>query len=72
MLKRLRNFVEKSTSLSVYHALIQPHFDYCSEVWDVSDVSHLKRSEKRQNRSAKGIMNMTNDVDHAIALSPLG
>ena len=69
-LRRLRDIVDKDTLLPVYHALIQPqHFDYCREVWDVFGLSQLKRLQKLHNRSSRILMNMRNDVDHAIALS---
>ena len=32
-LKRCRLFVPQTTLQSIYNALIQPHFDYCREVW---------------------------------------
>ena len=33
-LKRIRSFVSQSTAIQIYNALIQPHLDYCSPVWD--------------------------------------
>ena len=63
---------DEDTLLSVYHALVQPHFDYCCEVWDVFDESQSKRLQKLHNRSARVIMNMNNDVDYTIALNSLG
>ncbi|KAL9972135.1 hypothetical protein ACROYT_G018388 [Oculina patagonica] len=33
-LKRVRPFVSKGTAIQIYNALIMPHFDYCSPVWD--------------------------------------
>ena len=33
-LKKLKEFVNRDTLVLVYNALIQPHFDYCCEVWD--------------------------------------
>jgi hypothetical protein len=33
-LKRIRPFITKNTAIQVYHALIQPHFDYCCSLWD--------------------------------------
>ena len=33
-LKRIRPFVSQSTAIRIYNALIQPHLDYCSPVWD--------------------------------------
>ena len=71
-LRSLRDFFDKDTLLSVYHALVQPHFDYCCEVWDVFGESQSKRLQKLHNRSARVIMNMNNDVDYTIALNSLG
>ena len=72
VLRRLRDFFNKVTLLSVYHALVQPHSDYCCEVWDVFGESQSKRLKKLHNRSARVIMNMNNDVDYTIALNYLG
>ena len=33
-LKRVRPFISKETAIQIYNALIMPHFDYCSPVWD--------------------------------------
>ena len=71
-LRSLRDFFDKDTLLSVYHALVQPHFDYCCEVWDIFGESQSKRLKKLHNRSARVIMNMNNDVDYTIALNYLG
>ena len=35
-LKRVRPFISKETAIQIYNALIMPHFDYCSPVWDCS------------------------------------
>lgn len=32
-LRRIRNFVYRETLISVHNAIVQPHFNYCSEVW---------------------------------------
>ena len=32
-LQRLRHFANRDILVSVYNALIMPHFDYCCEVW---------------------------------------
>ena len=34
-LRRLKEFADKQTLLSVYNAIVRPYFDYCCEVWDV-------------------------------------
>ena len=33
-LKRARYFISKETAIQIYNALIMPHFDYCSPVWE--------------------------------------
>ena len=47
-------------------------FDYCCEVWDVFGEMQSKRLQKLQNRAARVIMHMNNDVNHSIALHALG
>ena len=32
--KRVRPFVSMHTAIKIYKGLIEPHFDYCSAVWD--------------------------------------
>ena len=32
-MKRIRPYVNQPTLITMYHSWIQPHFDYCSEVW---------------------------------------
>ena len=32
-IRKLRTFIDTSTLVLVYNALIQPYFDYCCEVW---------------------------------------
>ena len=71
-LRRLKPFVEKDTLLSVYNSIVRPYFNYCSEVWDVFGETQSKRLQKLQNRSARIIMNMNNDVESTVALNALG
>ena len=50
----------------VYNALIQPHFDYCCEVWDELDKGLIERLQKLQNRAARLIMNFRNEHGQSI------
>jgi hypothetical protein len=52
----------------VYNSIVRPYFTYCCEVWDVFGETQSKRL---QNRAARIIMNMSNDVDHLVALDAL-
>jgi hypothetical protein len=71
-LRRLKDFVDRQTLLSVYNAIVRPYFDYCCEVCDVFSETQSKRLQKLQNRAARIIMNMSNDTDHSVALQALG
>ena len=64
----LKLFVDKDTLLSVYNSVVRPYFKYCSEVWDVFGEIQSTRLQKLQNRSARVIMNMCNDVESLNAL----
>ena len=44
---------------------MRPYFDYCSDVWDVFGEIQSKRLQKLQNRAARIISNLSNDVDHS-------
>ena len=71
-LRRVKPFIaERDTLTSIYNAIVRPYFDYCSEVWDVFGEIQSKRLQKLQNRAARIISNMSNDVDHSIALCAL-
>ena len=41
-LRRLKDFVDRQTLLSVYNAIVRPYFDYCCEVWDVFGETQSK------------------------------
>ena len=51
---------------------MRPYFNYCFEVWDVFGETQSKRLQKLQNRLARILMNMSNDVESTVALNVLG
>ena len=65
-IKKLKEFVDRDTLVLVYNALIQPHFDYCWEVWDELDKGLIERLQKLQNRAARLIMNFKNEHGQSI------
>ena len=71
-IKKIRDFVDKETLISVYNALINPHFDYCSKVWDTMGVGLSNRLQKLQNRAARVIMKFSNDIPGPEAIKVLG
>ena len=45
-----------STAVQVYHALIQPHFDYFCSVWDGLGATLSTKLQKLQNPAVRVIM----------------
>ena len=62
-LKRIRPFISESTALQIYQALILPHFDYCSPVWDELSVTLSDKLQKLQNRAARVITRSSYQYD---------
>ena len=63
-LLRLKEYADKHTLLSVYNALIYPYFSI--------GEAQSKCLQKLQNRAARIIKNLGNNVDHTFALHELG
>ena len=55
-LRRVRPFISTTTAVQIYNALIQPHFDYCSSVWDGLSNTLSDKLQKLQNRAARVIL----------------
>ena len=70
-LRRLKPFVDNYTLLYVYNSVVRPYFNYYFEVWRVFGEMQSTRLQKLQNRSARIIMNMSNDVESTVALNML-
>ena len=70
-MRRIRDFVDRETLSSIYNALIRPHFDYCSEVWDSLGVGLSNRLQKLQNRAARIIMNLRYNTPGIEAINAL-
>ena len=71
-IRRLTEYVDQDSLLSVYNAIVQPYFSYCCEVWDVLGKTQSTRLQKLHNRAARTITQISNDVDHKIVLEKLG
>jgi hypothetical protein len=65
---KIRDFVDRETLSSIYNALIRPHFDYCSEVWDTLGVGLSSRIELQ----ARIIMNLRYNTPGIEAINALG
>ena len=53
VLKRLRDLVDMGTLVTVYKTLIQPHFDYCSQVWGCLGITLQNHLQRLQNRAVR-------------------
>ena len=69
--KRIRPFISESTALQIYQALILPHFDYCSPVWDELSVTLSDKLQTLQNRAARVITRSSYDTSASILLNRL-
>ena len=71
-LKRCRRFVPQSTLHSVFSALIQPHFDYCSVVWGHCNKTLSDKLQKLQNRAARILTFSSYDTNAGLLFERLG
>ena len=53
LMRRIRNFVDFDTLITIYKALVQPHLDYGCIVWDGLDKGLALKVQRLQNRAAK-------------------
>ena len=54
-LKRVRSFISTDVAVQIHNALILPHFDYCSPVWNCMSGYLSDKLQKLQNRAARVI-----------------
>ena len=72
MLRRMKAYVPQETLKRVYNALIMPHFDYCSLVWDNCSKYLLEKLQKLQNRVARVISGKSYETRSSEILKYLG
>ena len=58
LLKRVRPFIDKRTSLLFYKSIIQSHLDYCNVVWGNTGKRNCEKLQILQNRSLRIVMNV--------------
>ena len=63
--------VSQSTAVQIYNALIQPHFDYCTPVWDGLSSYLCEKLQKLQNRAARVILQANCEVNSSLLLETL-
>ena len=71
-LKRVRPFASMHTAIRIYKGLIEPHFDYCSAVWDGLTQQLSEKLQRLQNRAIRVITKSTYDTISRFLLNSLG
>ena len=64
-------FVPDETMHTIYKALIQPYFDYCSPLWDNCGLLLKEKLQKFQNRAARVLTGADYDTSSSELLEQL-
>ena len=72
MLERSRAFVPFDTLQNMYTSLVQPHFDYCSEIWGCCNKTLSIKHQKLQNRVARILLRASYDTNADSIIDKLG
>ena len=59
ILRRVKPYVPANILTSIYNALIQPYFDYCSPLWGVCNKTLRNSLQRSQNRAARIIASVS-------------
>ena len=59
------------TAIKIYKGLIEPHFDYCSVVWDGLSQQLCEKLQKLQNRAARVITKSSYNMNSSYLLNSL-
>ena len=70
-LRRIRPLISQSTAVLLYKALIQPHFDYCSPVWDGLSNQLSEKLQKLQNSAARVVLKTNYETSSSSPLETL-
>ena len=60
------------TAIKIYKGLIEPHFDYCSAVWDGLTQQISEKLQKLQNRAIRVITKSSCDTSSRFLINSLG
>ena len=70
-LKWVRPFVSLHTAIKIYKGLIEPHFNYCSAVWDGLTQQLCEKLQTLQNRAIWVITKSSFDTSARFLLNSL-
>ena len=63
VINRSRAFVPFDTLQYMYSSLVQPNFDYCSEIWGCCNKTLSTKLQKLQNRAARILLRASYDTN---------
>lgn len=69
--RRIMPLISESTAILAYNTLIQPHFDYCSLVWDGLSSKLRNKLQQLQSRAARAILKADYDTSSNLLLEIL-
>ncbi len=72
ILKRLRDILDYQTLIKIYLSIIQPHFDYCSQIWGCLGKVLSDKLQKLQNRAFRIITRENYDTRTIDVLNKVG
>ena len=62
ILRRSRDYLDHSTSLTLYKSLVLPHLDYCDIVYMCTTVQNLNKLQLIQNGACRTILRAPKDT----------
>ena len=71
-MKRIKPFFPDDTLQTIYRAMIQPYFDYCSPLWGNCSAYLKGKLQRFQNRAARIIASANYETNSADILESLG
>ena len=71
-MRRLRDFFDIKILTTVYQTLVQPYFDYCSQVWGGLGNTLCNKLQRLQNRAVRIITKSGYEVRSVNLLHQLG
>ena len=72
VMNRIKHFVPDDILLTIYRAMIQPYFDYCSSLWGNYSAYLKEKLQRFQNRAARIIAGANYETNSADVLESLG
>ena len=71
VMNRIKPFVPDETLHTIYRALVQPYFDYCSPIWDNCRLLLKDKLQRFQNRGARELTGAHYDISSSELLEQL-